>query len=62
MTLEDLLKETTLYKVAKVLGTTPSSCYKWKKNGKIPPLRLYELKEKKPHWFGLPRKEDEQGI
>ena len=51
MTLEQLLKETTLYKVAKVLGTTPSACYKWKKNGKIPALRLYELKEKKPHWF-----------
>ena len=51
MTLEQLMKKTTLYKVSKALGVTPPAIYKWKKTGKIPPLRMYQLKEMKPEWF-----------
>lgn len=51
MSLEELLKKGTLYQISKILGITPSSAYKWRKAGQIPPLRLYELKEKKPEWF-----------
>jgi hypothetical protein len=51
MTLDELLQKTTLYKVAKILDAKPTSLYKWKKTGKIPPLRLYQLKEKMPEWF-----------
>ena len=51
MTLDELLQKTTLYKVAQILETKPTSLYKWKKTGKIPPLRLYQLKEKMPEWF-----------
>jgi hypothetical protein len=50
MTVEELQKHATLYRVAKILGMTPPSCYKWIKTG-IPPLRLYQLKEKRPEWF-----------
>jgi len=51
MDIKNLPPEITLYKIAQVLGITVSAPYKWKKTGKIPALRLYELKEKKPHWF-----------
>jgi predicted site-specific integrase-resolvase len=51
MTLEQLFKKANPYQVAKILGITPSSAYKWRKEGEIPPLRLYELKEKRPEWF-----------
>lgn len=51
MTLEQLLKKTTLYKVARLLNVSPPAVYKWKKTGKIPDLRLYQLKELKPEWF-----------
>jgi len=51
MDIKNLPPEITLYKIAKVLNITVSAPYKWKKTGKIPALRLYELKEKKPHWF-----------
>ena len=51
MDIKNLPPEITLYKIAQVLNITKSAPYKWKKNGKIPALRLYELKEKKPHWF-----------
>lgn len=51
MDINNLPPEITLYKIAKELGITVSAPYKWKKKGKIPALRLYELKEKKPHWF-----------
>jgi transposase-like protein len=51
MSLEELEKKGTLYEIAKILGITASSAYKWRKIKHIPPLRLYELKEKKPEWF-----------
>ena len=50
MTVDELKKHATLYRVAKILGMTPPSVYKWAKTG-IPPLRLYQLKEKRPEWF-----------
>jgi predicted transcriptional regulator len=50
MTVEELEKHASLYRVAKILGMTPPSVYKWKKSG-IPPLRMYQLKEKRPEWF-----------
>lgn len=51
MTVYELEKITTLYKVSKILGVSPPSVYKWKTKGKIPALRLYQLREKKPEWF-----------
>lgn len=51
MKIEDLEKHMTCYGIAKLLGVTPTSVYQWKRTGKIPPLRVYELKEKKPEWF-----------
>ena len=51
MKIEDLEKYMTCYKIAKLLGVTPTSIYAWKKAGKIPPLRIYQLKEMKPEWF-----------
>lgn len=51
MTLEKLMEFTTLYEIAKILELSPPSAYKWKASGKIPPLRLYQLKEKRPEWF-----------
>lgn len=50
ITVEQLTKHVTLYKVAKILGMTPPSVYKWIKNG-IPPLRQYQLRELRPEWF-----------
>lgn len=50
MTVEELMKHATLYRIAKILGMTPASVYKWKKAG-IPELRIYQLKEKRPEWF-----------
>jgi endonuclease III len=50
MTVEELEKHASLYRVAKILGMTAPSCYKWRKTG-IPALRLYQLKEKRPEWF-----------
>jgi DNA-binding transcriptional regulator Cro len=51
MKIEDLEKHATCYKIAKLLGVTPTSVYQWKRTGKIPPLRIYQLKEMKPEWF-----------
>jgi len=51
MTIEELQTKTTLYKVAKLLNLTYPAVFKWKKRGKIPPLRLFQLKEIKPEWF-----------
>lgn len=51
MTVEDLEKKTTLYKVAKLLNLSPPAIYKWRKTNKIPALRLFQLKEIKPEWF-----------
>ena len=51
MKLEKLMEFATLYEVAKILGLSPPSAYKWQKKGEIPALRLYQLKEKKPEWF-----------
>ena len=51
MKIDDLLEKTSLYQVAKLLGLTYPAVHKWKKTGKIPDLRIYQLKEKKPEWF-----------
>jgi hypothetical protein len=51
MTVEELEKKASLYKVAKVLNLTAPAVYKWRKTGQIPDLRLYQLKEKMPEWF-----------
>jgi len=51
MTITQLKQYATLYEVAKILKLTPSCVYKWQKNEQIPPLRLYQLKELRPHWF-----------
>lgn len=51
MTVDQLLKKATLYQIAKILNLTPPAVYKWKKTGKIPSLRLFQLKEAKPEWF-----------
>jgi DNA-binding transcriptional regulator YdaS (Cro superfamily) len=37
-------------KLARLLGITPGAIFHWKE---IPVRRVYELKEKKPEWFGL---------
>lgn len=51
MKIQDLEKHATCYKIAKLLGVTPTSVYQWKKTGKVPQLRMYQLKELKPEWF-----------
>jgi len=51
MTIEELQTKTTLYKIAKELNLTYPAVFKWKKRGKIPPLRLFQLKEIHPEWF-----------
>jgi len=51
MKIEDLEKHATCYRIAKMLGVTPTSVYQWKKTGKVPPLRVFQLKEMKPEWF-----------
>lgn len=51
MDIKTLETKATLYQVAKLLNLSPPAVYKWRKAGKIPTLRLYELKEKKPEWF-----------
>lgn len=51
MTVVELEKKITLYKVAKMLNLSAPAIYKWRKTNKIPPLRLFQLKEMKPEWF-----------
>jgi len=51
MTVEQLEKKASLYQVAVLLGMSPSAAYKWRKTGKVPELRVFQLKEKKPEWF-----------
>ena len=55
MKVTDLPKGVTLYELAKVLGITAPAAYKYKKNDKIPDLRVYQLKELKPEWFNEQR-------
>jgi predicted transcriptional regulator len=50
MKVTDLPKDVTLYELAKVLGITAPAAYKYKKNNKIPDLRVYQLKKIKPEW------------
>ena len=50
MKVTDLPKGVTLYELAKVLGITAPAAYKYKKNNKIPDLRVYQLKKIKPEW------------
>lgn len=51
MTVAELEKKASLYKVAKILGLTAPAVYKWRETGKVPDLRVYQLKEKMPEWF-----------
>jgi DNA-binding transcriptional regulator Cro len=40
----------SVIKLAKLLDIERQAIYNWKK---IPPLRVYQLKELKPEWFRL---------
>ena len=51
MKIEELEKHATCYRIAKMLGVTPTSVYQWKRTGKVPALRVFQLKEMKPEWF-----------
>jgi predicted site-specific integrase-resolvase len=53
MKVEELLAKSkcNLSEVARVLNITAPAAYKWLKTGEVPPLRVYELREKKPEWF-----------
>lgn len=51
MDTQTLRTKITLYKVAQILGLSRAAVSKWVKTNKIPRLRLYELKEKKPELF-----------
>jgi len=51
MTKEEAIKKAgSQAKLAKLLGVTRGAIYHWKD---IPALRIYQLKELKPDWFGL---------
>jgi len=51
MTKEEAIKKAgSQAKLAKLLGVTRGAIYHWKE---IPALRIYQLKELKPDWFGL---------
>ncbi len=41
-------------KLAAILGVTKQAVSMWGQN--LPPLRVYQLRERKPHWFRKPRK------
>ena len=51
MTIDQLLKHANLSEVARILSLSAPAVYKWKKTGKVPDLRVYQLREKKPEWF-----------
>ena len=53
MKVEDIEKHMTCYALAKLLKVSPNAVYHWKKDkgGRIPELRIYQLKELKPEWF-----------
>lgn len=51
MTVKELEEKMSLYKVAKLLGLSAPAVYKWRRTGKIPSLRLYQLKEMQPELF-----------
>jgi transcriptional repressor of cell division inhibition gene dicB len=41
-------------KLAAILGVTKQAVSMW--GDELPPLRVYQLREKKPHWFRGQRK------
>lgn len=47
---EAIEKAGSLTKLAEILGISVQAVSKWPGN-KLPPLRVYELKAKKPRWF-----------
>ena len=51
MTIDQLLKHANLSEVARILSLSAPAVYKWKKTGKVPELRVFQLREKKPEWF-----------
>lgn len=51
MTVEELMKKASLSDVARLLNLSAPAVYKWKKTNKIPPLRLFQLRELRPQWF-----------
>ena len=51
MTLIELKKHTTLYKVAKLLNISVPAVYHWQLAEQIPPKRLEQLKKLRPEWF-----------
>jgi hypothetical protein len=42
-------------KLARLLGVAKQSVNSWKEDA-IPELRVYQLKELHPEWFGLPKR------
>lgn len=46
----------TIYQLAKLLGIKPQSIDKWK-DGPIPQLREYQLREKRPEWFATKKEQ-----
>ena len=54
MTKDDAIKRAgSEARLAALLGVTRQAVNKW---DAIPPLRLYQLRELKRHWFRKPRK------
>ena len=51
MTTDELMKHASLSEVARILSLSAPAVYKWKKTGKVPELRVFQLREKKPEWF-----------
>ena len=51
MKVDELLQRShcNLSEIARLLKVTAPAAYKW--GDKVPPLRLYQLKEMKPEWF-----------
>jgi hypothetical protein len=54
MNIETLKTKATLYQISQILKIKPPAVYKWAKTGKIPELRLYQLRELRPEWFAPP--------
>ena len=40
--------------LARLLGVSHQAVCKWNKDGRMPPLQVYRLKDIKPRWFRKP--------
>lgn len=52
---EAIAKAGSARKLAAVLGISKQAVCQWPES--IPPLRLYQLRERKPRWFRKPKAE-----